>query len=402
MLAEKNRRAKLHETVARFLAVVPDRPDADRDRECAPHGRGVRRAARVAWSRDLGTRPWLSRSHGGARDSGFRAPRTARPWSASSSSRSRRPMRCASPQLATKETPLAAHVLELVAKRSGGNPQFLRDLLRTAIESGGAADLPDSAEAAAMARIDALSPDDRARAAPRVRVRPDVPSAHARVARPRTAATPQVPDGVFERLARLLRDGVRRLPALPPLAVRDAAYEGLPFKSAASCTARSASGWSPSRATPDENAGVLSLHFHEAGDHQLAWRYARIAAKRAEAAYADVEAAGYYARALRRRARRCPVSPPARSPRCSRRWAMRWCGRVTSPRRTPPTAPHGRSSAGDRLAEAQVLLKLAHADGEPRPLRGGARWAEQGRALLQGSTVPKPRASSRARAAATR
>ena len=40
-------------------------------------------------------------------------------------------------QLATEHNPLPPHVLEVVAKRSGGNPQFLRDLLRTAIESGG-------------------------------------------------------------------------------------------------------------------------------------------------------------------------------------------------------------------------------------------------------------------------
>ena len=53
---------------------------------------------------------------------------------------------------------LPRHVLEVVAQRSGGNPQFLRDLLRSAIESGGTAGLPDSAEAAAMARIDALAP----------------------------------------------------------------------------------------------------------------------------------------------------------------------------------------------------------------------------------------------------
>ena len=65
-------------------------------------------------------------------------------------------------QLATQQSPLPAHVLDVVAKRSGGNPQFLRDLLRTAIESGGIADLPDSAEAAAMAQIDGLAPEDRA------------------------------------------------------------------------------------------------------------------------------------------------------------------------------------------------------------------------------------------------
>src|SRR5262249_5472048 len=63
---------------------------------------------------------------------------------------------------ATQQTPLAEHVLEVVATRSGGNPQFLRDLLQKVVDSGGGiADLPDSAEAATMAAIDSLSPEER-------------------------------------------------------------------------------------------------------------------------------------------------------------------------------------------------------------------------------------------------
>src|SRR6185369_16294285 len=65
-------------------------------------------------------------------------------------------------QLASEQHPLHMHVIEVVAQRSGGNPQFLRDLLNSAINSGGVDGLPDSAEAAAMARIDGLTPEDRA------------------------------------------------------------------------------------------------------------------------------------------------------------------------------------------------------------------------------------------------
>ena len=49
---------------------------------------------------------------------------------------------------------------------------------------------------------------------------------------------------------------------------------------------------------PEEAAGILSLHYFTAGEYRPAWRYARVAAERAEAAYAHVEAAGMYARAL--------------------------------------------------------------------------------------------------------
>src|SRR6185295_1845265 len=65
-------------------------------------------------------------------------------------------------KMATTNHPLPMHVLEVVAQRSGGNPQFLRDLLHSAVQSGGIDGLPDSAESAAMARIDALAPEDRA------------------------------------------------------------------------------------------------------------------------------------------------------------------------------------------------------------------------------------------------
>ena len=46
MLAEKNRRPKLHETVASSCSAAA-RPDAGRDRKRAPHGRRLRRAARA-------------------------------------------------------------------------------------------------------------------------------------------------------------------------------------------------------------------------------------------------------------------------------------------------------------------------------------------------------------------
>ena len=63
-------------------------------------------------------------------------------------------------EAATDAAPLNPALLELSVERSGGNPQFLRDLLRAAGE-GDADGLPESLEAAAMARIDRLDPEDR-------------------------------------------------------------------------------------------------------------------------------------------------------------------------------------------------------------------------------------------------
>ncbi len=160
LLAEKNRRLKLHETVAQFLqAMVPDRLLIEI--ENAHHMDEASVELLTYLTAELATRPWLFAVARRPGSTGFSAPQGA--------SVVRIELKPLAPQdalrmvqLATQQNPLPAHVLEVVAKRSGGNPQFLRDLLRTAIESGGVADLPDSAEAAAMAQIDALAPEQRA------------------------------------------------------------------------------------------------------------------------------------------------------------------------------------------------------------------------------------------------
>ena len=62
-------------------------------------------------------------------------------------------------QAATVDAPLLPHDLQVVVDRSGGNPQFLLDLV-AALAAGTV--LPDSVESAATARIDRLSITDRA------------------------------------------------------------------------------------------------------------------------------------------------------------------------------------------------------------------------------------------------
>ena len=53
-----------------------------------------------------------------------------RPWRTSSSGRSGRAEALALAEAVTDDVPLPPHVLRLAAERSGGSPQFLRDLLR--------------------------------------------------------------------------------------------------------------------------------------------------------------------------------------------------------------------------------------------------------------------------------
>ena len=194
-------------------------------------------------------------------------------------------------QLATQQTPVAAHVLEVVATRSGGNPQFLRDLLQKVVDSGGIADLPDSAEAATMAQIDSLSPEERTvvrHAAvfgltfhPRMLAWFDGEEGFST---PAPALWSQLGDMFDEEPDGYLR--FRRS------LLRDAAYGGLPYKLRRRLHGIVAAKLEEEMDHPEDIAGILSLHYFEAGEYQPARRYASAAGKRAEGAYAYVEAAG--------------------------------------------------------------------------------------------------------------
>jgi class 3 adenylate cyclase/tetratricopeptide (TPR) repeat protein len=295
MLAEKARRAKLHETVDAFLAaVVPEKALLEVENAHHMDEASAELLAHVAGA--MGARPWLFAVARRPGEAGFKAPDAPtvvkvelKPLAPADA------LRLA--QLATKETPLPEHVLQTVAQRSGGNPQFLRDLLRTAVASGGAEDLPDSAEAAAMAQIDALAPGDRAlvRRA----------SVFGNTFHPRMLewlaidSEFKAPDpAVWGRLGEFFDEEPDGYLRFRRSLLRDAAYEGLPFKLRRQLHGAVAARLEEEMEFPEEVAGTLALHFGEAGEHPSAWRYGRVAAERADAANAYVEAANLFARAL--------------------------------------------------------------------------------------------------------
>src|SRR6185437_10388829 len=160
----------------------------------------------------------------------------------------------------------------------------------------GIADLPDSAEAAAMAQIDSLSPEDR------TVVR------HASVFgltfHPRMLAwfvdeefSAPAP-AVWDRLVDLFDqepDGYLRFRRT---LLRESAYQGLPYRRRRKLHGAIATHLEEELDYPDDMAGILSLHYLEAAEYEPAWRYSIAAAERAASAYADIEAAGLYGRAL--------------------------------------------------------------------------------------------------------
>ncbi|HWH93871.1 MAG TPA: adenylate/guanylate cyclase domain-containing protein [Baekduia sp.] len=197
---------------------------------------------------------------------------------------------------ATDAAPLPPHVIDEAVARSAGNPQFLLDLLVAAGE-GHEGPLPDSIEAAAMARLDRLAHDDRAL----VRSASVLPlSFHPRYLDADFLGEVPVPDAAtWDRLSGVfVDDGGGYLRFRHPV-LRDAAYEVLPFS-----TRRRLHRLAGDRmerelgAAADEAGGMLSLHFLAAGDHGRAYRYARIAGDRASEHFAFAGASHLYRRAL--------------------------------------------------------------------------------------------------------
>jgi tetratricopeptide (TPR) repeat protein len=81
--------------------------------------------------------------------------------------------------------------------------------------------------------------------------------------------------------------------------MRDAAYEGLPYRRRKQLHQRVGNAILGASGTDHgEHAELLSMHFFLAGDDDQAFQYSEIAAKRAEAAYANIEASRFYERAI--------------------------------------------------------------------------------------------------------
>jgi len=192
---------------------------------------------------------------------------------------------------ALAETDLAA-----VAERSGGNPLFVRELVAAAREGGAVADLPETVETLITARLDRLDPADRLllRYASVVGPSFDLATLREILNGDAAAGTDR-----WERLSEFVAwDGIDALRFRHDL-FRAVAYAGLSFRRRRTIHRRLGEALERRAADPlGESAGLLALHFAEAGEHERAWRYAVAAGRRAQERYANVVAAELYGRAL--------------------------------------------------------------------------------------------------------
>ncbi len=192
--------------------------------------------------------------------------------------------------------PLRPHIEATVVERAGGNPLFITELVAAARRSSDLDELPGSMEGLVSARVDGLAAPDRnlLRRASVLGLSFDASLVPAVLDDDTTAPD----DRVWRRLADMVeleRDGTVRFRSS---LVRDAAYEGLPFRLRRELHARAGESVEAISANPDDEAELLSFHFHEGRRYHKAWRFSRLAGERSEAKFAQTEARVFLRRAL--------------------------------------------------------------------------------------------------------
>jgi class 3 adenylate cyclase/tetratricopeptide (TPR) repeat protein len=186
--------------------------------------------------------------------------------------------------------------LEALVDRAGGNPLFVEQLAFAMVAGAGEASLSGSLESIVAAQIDTLPAADRQAL--------------------RFAAV-LGPMFETERLVELVaaeggdgRGAPRRLRKfIEPTAAgwfrfrnqcyREVAYETLSFRKRKELHARAGDAIeAAANASEVDRSEMLSFHFLHAQEYDKCWTYARAAAERATAKYANVEATALYERAL--------------------------------------------------------------------------------------------------------
>jgi class 3 adenylate cyclase/tetratricopeptide (TPR) repeat protein len=191
------------------------------------------------------------------------------------------------------------HEASAIADRAGGNPLFLQELVTSSRAPEDEA-LPESVEAVVATRIDRLPPGDRAllRYAAVLGASFSADLVNEVLSEDPAASTDAE---AWDRLNEFVeRDpysagAFRFRHAL----FRDAAYEGLSYRRRGELHAKVGEAY---ERLEEQHAGeyseLLSLHFFHAGEHEKTYRYSLAAGGRAQAKFANVEAADFFRRAL--------------------------------------------------------------------------------------------------------
>ena len=197
---------------------------------------------------------------------------------------------------ATAAAPLRPHEVEAIVTKSGGNPLFLEEILAVVRDTGSVENLPESLGSVVSTGIDSLPPLAR-----RILRYCSVlgSSFRTKVVGEILEEDDLELDAATRRALRrfLVADGPGRVRFASPM-IRDVAYDALPYRRRRELHLRAAKVFERASDDPDGSADLLSLHYSVGGDDAKTWHYARVAGDQAAAAYANVEAASHYERAL--------------------------------------------------------------------------------------------------------
>jgi predicted ATPase/class 3 adenylate cyclase len=196
--------------------------------------------------------------------------------------------------LLTQDSPVGDHVADAIARRSGGSPLFVTELV-SAVGAGANVDhLPESVEALMAAQIDVLPAGDRAalRQASVLGARFELETLLATL-----ELDPAEGLALLQRLESFLAADEEGSVRFRHGLIREAAYEGLPFRRRAQLHRRVGAALE-ALDDPDALAGRLAHHFFEASDWAKAVRYGWLAGKAARDVYANEDAAALLDRAL--------------------------------------------------------------------------------------------------------
>jgi len=240
--------------------------------------------------------PWVVCVTRRDEDTGFVAPITGRCVSMQLSPLSPESV-SALIELATDEKPLLPHEVQELGERSAGNPLFLQELIHAVKRAGSLQHVPASIEGMVTAQIDRLSASDR-----RILRYAAVlgTSFDERLLTTLLTDRDPAPDrATWRRLSDFVADEGGGTYRFHHALMRDAAYEGLPYRRRRELHARVGEGiLEAAGANPDDRAELLSTHFFLAGELVPALRFSVIAAKRASTVYANVEASRFFRRAI--------------------------------------------------------------------------------------------------------
>ena len=284
--------------------------------------------------------------------------------------------------LATEDAPFPRHAVAELSDRSGGNPLFLQELLHAARGAGSVEGLPDSIEGMITAEIDRLANADRRvlRYASVLGMSFERTLADALLDPDESAG-----DGYpWERLAQFVDDEGGGRYRFRHALMRDAAYEGLPYRRRRELHARVGSALLASSDDAEhEQAELLSLHFFLASDFDRAWRYSKVAAERAKAAYAHVETARFLQRALDA-AKHVEELDRLHLEQTYEALADAWEQAGEFRKAAEANASARRMAKGDPFTAARLLFRRSRLEGSMGKYSQALAWATRGRRLLEG------------------